>query len=129
MNQVNIIGNLTKDTELSYSSTGTAILKNSVAVRRDKDNSDFINITAFGKTSELIANNFSKGHQIGINGRIQTGSYRNGEGKTVYTTEVIVNSITFIRGNGQAQPSNQGGNNQQSGFTGSIDVPEDDLPF
>ena len=129
MNNCSIVGNLTKDTELTYSSTGTAILKNSVAVRRDKDNSDFINITSFGKTAELIANNFSKGHQIGINGRIQTGSYEK-NGQKVYTTEVIVNSITFIRGNGQAQPTNQGGNNHPNSFGGQVtDVNEDDLPF
>ena len=98
MNISSIIGRLTKETSLSYTPTGTALLKNGVAVRRDKERTDFINIVAFGKTAELIANHFKKGDQIGINGSIITGSYEK-DGKKIFTTDVMVNSITFINGN------------------------------
>ena len=98
MNISSIIGRLTKETTLAYTPTGTALLKNGVAVRRDKERTDFINIVAFGKTAELIANHFKKGDQIGINGSIITGSYEK-DGKKVFTTDVMVNSITFIDGN------------------------------
>jgi len=98
MNQVNIIGRLTKETTLAYTPSGNALFKNGVAVRRDKERTDFINIVAFNKTAELIANHFKKGDQIGINGSIVTGSYEK-DGKKVYTQDVMVNSITFIDGN------------------------------
>lgn len=139
MNQVNLIGNLTKDTTLTYTSSGTAVLKNGIAVRRDKERTDFINIVAFKKTAELIANHFQKGNQIGINGSIITGSYENQEGRKVYTTDVMVNSITFINGNKQnEQPDSEPKRKSvppaidddpfaNGGQT--IDISDDELPF
>lgn len=140
MNQVNLIGNLTKDTSLTYTQSGTAVLKNGVAVRRDKDRTDFINIVAFNKTAELIANHFSKGNQIGITGSIQTGSYTNSEGKTVYTTDVLVSAISFINGNKKNEQPENGGYNAPTRNTRvgddpfanggqTIDISDDDLPF
>ena len=134
MNQVNIIGNLTKETELKYNANGTAVLKNGIAVRRDKERTDFINIVAFNRTAELIANHFKKGNQIGINGSIITGSYER-DGKKVYTQDVMVNSITFINGNKnedkpeppvrrQAPIEDPFANGGQT-----LEINDDDLPF
>ena len=94
MNTVNLVGNLTKDIELR-SSTNTEVAKFSLAVRRDKDNTDFINCVAFGKTAELLAKYVKKGHKVGVEGRIQTGKYDK-DGRTIYTTDVIVNKIHLI---------------------------------
>ena len=94
MNTVNLIGNVTKDIELR-SSTNTEVAKFSLAVRRDKDNTDFINCVAFGKTAELLEKYVKKGHKVGVEGRIQTGKYEK-DGRTIYTTDVVVNKIHLV---------------------------------
>lgn len=102
MNRINIIGRLTSKPELRYSQSNTAITRGAVAVNRKFKNqqgeyeADFINIVAFNKTAELLNQYFDKGSQIGISGRIQTGSYEDKNGKKVYTTDVVVEDITFI---------------------------------
>ena len=134
MNSVSLIGRLVRDPELRYAQTGTAMCRFTVAVDRrmskhkrqeaqanNQPTADFISCTAFGATAELIANYHTKGSQIGIEGRIQTGSYEK-EGRTIYTTDVVVNNLTFIgssQGGGQAQGGfnqNQGGFNNQNNF-------------
>ena len=124
MNCVSLIGRLVRDPELRYAQTGTAMCRFTIAVDRrmskqkrqeaqanNQPTADFISCTAFGATAELIANYHKKGSQIGIEGRIQTGSYER-EGRTVYTTDVVVNNLTFI---GSNQGQNQGGFNQNQG--------------
>ena len=96
MNNVNLVGRFVRDLELKYSKEGKAVLKSSIAVNRSKDVTDFINIVAFGKTAELIAEYHKKGDLIALNGSIWTGSYEK-EGQKVYTFEVAVNSITFVK--------------------------------
>jgi len=96
MNKVILKGNLTRDPELKMSGE-TTLTKFSLAVSRKmkKDESDFINCVAFGKTAEFIANYFNKGSQILIVGRIQTGSYDDKEGNKKYTTDVVVEEVEF----------------------------------
>ena len=96
MNSVNLVGRFVRDLELKYSKEGKAMLKSSIAVNRSKDVTDFINIVAFGKTAELIAEYHKKGDLIAIQGAIWTGSYEK-EGQKVYTFEVCVNQITFVK--------------------------------
>jgi single-strand DNA-binding protein len=134
MNNVSLIGRLTQETTLRYSQSGTAILKNTVAVNRKfkKDETDFINILAFSKTAELIGNHLNKGDQIGIEGHIQTGSYENAEGKKIYTTEVVIDNITFIGGKKQDKPAPKQEtkvDNDPFQGNGTIDISDDDLPF
>jgi single-strand DNA-binding protein len=133
MNSTALIGRLTKENELRYSPSGTAVLRNSLAVNRKfkKDETDFINILAFGKTAELIANHLGKGDQVGIEGHIQTGSYENSEGKKVYTTEVVVDNITFIGGKKQDKPATKYTADPGDPFkdNGQIDIDSEDLPF
>ena len=96
MNNVNLVGRLVREPELKYGKDGKAILKTSLAVSRNKEQTDFINIVAFGKTAELIAEYHEKGDQIAISGAIWTGSYEK-DGSKVYTFEVCVNQITFVK--------------------------------
>ena len=123
MNCVSLIGRLVRDPELRYAQNGTAICRFTIAVDRrmskqkrqeaqanNQQTADFIGCTAFGQTAELIANYHRKGSQIGVEGRIQTGSYEK-EGRTIYTTDVVVNNLTFI---GSSQGQNQGGFNQNN---------------
>ena len=102
MNNVNLVGRLVRDPELKYGKDGKAILKSSIAVSRNKEQSDFINIVAFGKTAELIAEYHEKGDLIAVSGAIWTGSYEK-EGVKVYTFEVCVNQITFVKSTGKKE--------------------------
>ena len=98
MNNVTLMGRLTRDPELKYSQAGKAYCRFTVAVNREfnKDEADFINCLAFGKTAETIAEWLGKGRRIALQGRIQTGSYQNSNGDTVYTTEVVADRFEFV---------------------------------
>lgn len=99
MNNVSLLGRLTKDVDLKFAAgSGIAVASFTLAVNRPfkKDETDFINCKAFAKTAEILAQYVFKGQQLGVTGHIQTGKYKNKENKDVYTTEVIVNSFNFI---------------------------------
>jgi single-strand DNA-binding protein len=101
MNKVSLIGRLTRDPELKTVGSGISATKFSLAVNRTYTNedgereADYINCIAWKKTAELICSRLSKGSQVGIVGRIQTGSF-DGENGRVYTTDVVVESVTFV---------------------------------
>ena len=129
MNNVSLVGRLTRDPEIKATNSGSSYARFSIAVdRRGKDaGTDFINIVAFGKTSEFIERYFRKGQRIGINGRIQTGSYEGKDGKKVYTFDVIAENVEFVESksaSASATPANA------DGFVNVPDGLEDDgLPF
>ena len=129
MNNVSLVGRLTRDPEIKTTNSGSTYARFSIAVdRRGKDaGTDFINIVAFGKTSEFIERYFRKGQRIGINGRIQTGSYEGKDGKKVYTFDVIAENVEFVESKGtsaSATPANA------DGFVNIPDGVEDPgLPF
>lgn len=131
MNNVSLVGRLTRDPEIKVSASGSSYARFAIAVDRRKkdDGADFINIIAFGKTSEFIEKYFRKGNRIGINGRIQTGSYDGKDGKKVYTFDVIADNVEFVEsksasGNASATPANA------DGFVNIPDgVMDDGLPF
>ena len=97
MNKFIGMGRIARDLEVTYSQNNMAILKFSIAInRRKKDEVDFLNCVAFEKNAENIAKFFKKGSMIAIEGRIQTGSYDNKEGKKVYTTDIMVDGFHFM---------------------------------
>ena len=138
MNKVILVGRIVKDPVVNENG-GTKTAKFSVAVQRDFKNkdgkyeADFPNCTAFGKTADLISTYFHKGSQIGIDGRISTGSYTNKEGNKVYTTEVLVKSVEFIgsKADNEAARPQTPKQTPQSGADGFMNIPEgvDDLPL
>ena len=128
MNNVQLIGRLTKDGEVTSTTSGTTIYKNSIAVDRkgSDDKTDFISIVAFSKTAEFLEKYFHKGDRIGISGRIQTGDYTNKDGKKVYTFDVVVDSADFCESKssgGVVTPSKTPDND----FLNVDDI--NDLPF
>lgn len=139
MNNVCLIGRLTRDVELNTSNSGTNVAKFSLAVNRkfakqgDEKQADFINIVAFGKTADFVAKYFSKGQQVGITGRIQTGSYDDKEGNRRYTTDVIVDSAYFADSKRESYGDVGGGQAQQQSMPGddffSDDGEDNDVPF
>lgn len=136
MNSVNLIGRLTRDIDLKGGNTSVA--KFTIAVTRPfkKDESDFINCVAFGKTAETMATYCSKGTMVGVSGRIQTGSYTNKEGNKVYTTDVVVDRFTFTNSFGQngnnnnnSSNNNNSNNNDDDIFGDITPVDDGDMPF
>jgi len=103
-NNVNLVGRFTADVDLKYTNNGMAIGDFSLAVDRNKEETDFIRCKTFGKTAENIANFFRKGDLIAVNGSIQTGKYVNKEQKTVYTTDVVVDTFAFLQSKNERQP-------------------------
>lgn len=97
MNNIVLVGRLTKDIELKYTA-GTeprAVARFNVAIRRDEDHTDFIPCIAFGKMAENCEKFLKKGSQVGIVGRLQSGSYEK-EGKKIYTLDVVCNQVEFL---------------------------------
>ena len=125
MNNVVLIGRLTKDPETRYSGE-TAVTTFTLAVDRpmSKDKTaDFIRIVTFGKTAELCEKYLAKGRQVAIQGRIQTGSYEDKDGKRVYTTDVIADRVQFLGGKPEQREQNE---EQYEGFQA---VDDSDIPF
>ena len=113
LNQLVVIGRLTKDPELKYGASGTAYCKFTLAVNRMKkdDPADFIFCSAFGKTAELIAEYVKKGHQLGVQGRLQQDTYEK-DGEKISKTGVTVDKIEFLEGKKENEtPTNTTGKN------------------
>ena len=145
MNKVVLLGRLTKDPEVRYS-TGekeTAVARYTVAVdrrfKRDGEpTADFIPCVVFGRSAEFAEKYFRQGMRISVSGRIQTGSYTNKDGVKVYTTEVIVEEQEFAesraesdanRANYQYQTSAGTTPDEGDGFMNIPDGIDDELPF
>lgn len=114
MNSVNLVGRLARDPEVRYTQSQMAVCTFTLAVdragaKRDDPNAqtaDFPRCTAFGKTAENMSKYLHKGSKVGVEGRIQTGSYKKQDGTTVYTTNVIANHVEFL--DSKQQSTNQG---------------------
>ena len=136
MNRTTLVGRLTKNPELRYTPSGIATVRFTIAVNRQfktegQPDADFINCIAWRKTAENLANFQKKGNLIGVDGRIQTASYEGQDGKRVYTTDVLAESIQFYdkKSDGQ-QPVQQNNYQQQPAQqNNALQVDSDDLPF
>ena len=121
MNKVFLVGRLTRDPELRYTASNLATMRCAIAVDRqfvregEERGADFINIVAFGNRAETMKKFLTKGSQIAIDGRIQTGSYDGADGKKVYTTDVIVENFQFLDSKG-SRPQADSGNDFSEGF-------------
>lgn len=159
INRVVLVGRLTRDPELRYTTNGAAVASFTLAVNRQFTNSkgereaDFINCVIWRKAAENFVNFTNKGSLVGIDGRIQTSSYENQQGQRVYRTDVNVDNFSLLESraeseqrkldgtNNSNQPSNQHSNssNKQSNnnqTTGDpfadgkqVDISDDSLPF
>ena len=147
MNNVVLIGRLTRDPELRYIPSGTATTSFTLAVdknlARDKKQemesknqptADFIRVVVWGKQAENCAQYLVKGRLVAVNGRIQTGSYEK-DGITRYTTDVVANNVQFLEWGDSNKPSGPSGNTSNNddnfpdidGFHSTND--NDDIPF
>lgn len=139
MNNVVLIGRLTKDPELRYiPENQSAVASFTIAVDRPfakEKQADFIRITVFGKPAESCERFLVKGRLVGIQGRLQTGSYKNKSGDTVYTTDVIAERVEFLEWGDK--PANERKRQNDLSFHQTPGAPEgfqaleddDDIPF
>lgn len=131
MNNVSLVGRLTKQVELRYSPNGTPVSTFTIAVNRmKKDEADFINCVCFKKTAENMANFTDKGSQVAVTGSIQTRNYEK-DGRKVYVTEIIANQVTFLdskKSGGQA-PKQEAPKTVEDPFGGEPFDIESELPF
>ena len=95
-NNVNLIGRLTKDIELRKTMGGKDVTMFTLAVRKDKEKSDFVQCVAWGETAKLMSNYLRKGSLIGVNGVLSTRSYDDNAGNRHWITEVVVNNLAFL---------------------------------
>ncbi|MDT2990063.1 single-stranded DNA-binding protein [Enterococcus casseliflavus] len=155
INNLTLVGRLTKDPDLKYTGNGTAVATFTLAVNRNFTNqsgereADFINCVIWRKPAETLANYAKKGVLIGVTGRIQTRSYDNQQGQKVYVTEVIADNFQLLESKKADSSQNTQGsgvsNSQTNNYTrsqpnrnndesdpfgnSSIDISDDDLPF
>ena len=97
MNKVILVGRITRDPEIRVNQEQKEIARFTVAINRNKRETDFINCVAFDKKAELLEKYFKKGDRIGITGRLQIGSYTNKEGQKIGTADIIVDEIEFLQ--------------------------------
>ena len=127
MNKVFLIGRLSRDPELRHTANGTAVCQINVAISRPvaqgkEPETDFINVTVWNKPAENVARYLSKGRQVAVEGRIQTRSYDNNEGKKTYVTEVIASNVEFL---GSVNDNNrQPAPSQSDENPFDVDIPE-----
>lgn len=125
INNVVLVGRLTKDPELRYTTSGAAVATFTLAVNRNFTNqngdreADFINCVIWRKPAETMANYAKKGTLLGITGRIQTRNYENQQGQRVYVTEVVADNFQLLESRQQSEQRQQSGgsyNNNSSNF-------------
>ena len=128
MNKAILIGRLTRDPELRYTSSNRAVCQFTVAIDRPFTNqasgqreADFINVVAWDKTGENVGKYMTKGRLVAVEGRIQTRNYDNNEGKKVYVTEVVANNVQFLE--------SRNATNNSSSFDSMPEPPVEKTPY
>ena len=150
INNVTLVGRLTRDPELRFTGNGSAVATFNLAVNRNFTNqegereADFVNCVIWRKPAETLANYAKKGTLIGVVGRIQTRNYENQQGQRVYVTEVLCDNFQLLEWNNSSESqSNNNVSNQESqsfnqnnqanndmfGGSNQIDINDQDLPF
>ncbi|PCX66803.1 single-stranded DNA-binding protein [Listeria monocytogenes] len=159
MNRVVLVGRLTKDPELRYTPAGVAVATFTLAVNRPFKNgqgeqeADFIQCVVWRKPAENVANFLKKGSMAGVDGRVQTRNYEGNDGKRVYVTEIVAESVQFLESkqngaggstsnnnrneanysnNSESVPYRADTSQRKDNFANEgkpIDINEDDLPF
>ena len=152
INRVVLVGRLTKDPVLRKTANGASVVSFTVACTRrfkqeGQPDADFINTVAWNKTADIVSQYTHKGSRVGVEGRIQTRSYDDKDGKSIYVTEVVADNVRFLDSRNAGgtdhayipgQESTQSittTSNSTPSFsseftsTAALDISDDDLPF
>ncbi|WP_187759487.1 single-stranded DNA-binding protein [Staphylococcus epidermidis] len=141
LNRVVLVGRLTKDPEFRTTPSGVEVATFTLAVNRTFTNAqgereaDFINVVVFRKQAKNVNDYLSKGSLAGVDGRVQSRNYENNEGRRVFVTEVVADSVQFLDTKGNNQQNNQPQKQQEqtttknNPFTNGTDMDSSELPF
>lgn len=136
INNVVLIGRLTRDVDLRYTPQNQAVGQFTIAVNQNFKNqngeydADFINCVIWGKLAENFANWTKKGNLVGITGRIQTRNYEGTDGKRIYVTEVVAENFQLLEKRDNSANQNSMAEQMPPSFAGDpMDIKDDDLPF
>ena len=136
INRTVLVGRITKEPDIKHTSSDIMFCRFTLAVNRSFTNAqgekevDFIQCISWRKQAENMGKYVDKGHLLGIDGRIQTGSYDNKDGVKVYTTDVVADSVIFLEPKNQDNGMYPQKNDRQQKYDKqTIDVVEDELPF
>lgn len=141
LNRVVLVGRLTKDPEFRTTPNGVEVATFTLAVNRTFTNAqgereaDFINVVVFRKQAKNVNDYLSKGSLAGVDGRVQSRNYDNNEGRRVFVTEVIADSVQFLDTKGNNQQNNQPQKQQEqtttknNPFANGTDMDSSELPF
>lgn len=136
MNNVVLIGRLTKDVELKYTPQGSPVANVTVAVDRYSKNgdktADFISVVVWGKSAENLAQYKGKGDQIAVEGSLRTRSYEAQDGSKRYITEVLAHRIEYLSsrsGNGENTQASKPAQQRGSQYGTPVSFEDEDLPF
>ncbi|MBP2027423.1 single-strand DNA-binding protein [Acetoanaerobium pronyense] len=137
MNSIILIGRLTKDPELRFTSAGKAVCNFDLAVDRPfigKDGqkqTDFFKIQVWGKSAENCANYLVKGRLVAIKGYLQNRSYENAEGQKRYVTEIVAENVQFLEYGDKKESSNNNNTFEPTGLNeeGFRALDDDGVPF
>ena len=128
MNKVFLIGRLSRDPELRHTTSGMAVCQINVAISRrtgagKEPETDFINVVVWDKQAENVSKYLAKGRQVAVEGRIQTRSYDNNEGKKTYVTEVIATNVEFLGSASDNSGARQTNQSDENPF--DVDMPDE----
>lgn len=133
MNRFIGVGRLTKDVNLKYLESGKAVGNFTIAINRQFKNkqtgetdADFINCVVWDKAAENLAKYMRKGSQIGVDGRLQSRTYKDKEDKTVFITEVVADSVQFLETKSEPNTPKK---NELSKKAEPVDINDSELPF
>lgn len=135
INNVTLIGRLTRDAELRYTPNNIATAQFNIACNRnfknanDEYDADFINCVMWREQAERFCNWTRKGMLAGIVGRIQTRSYENQQGQRVYVTEVVAENFQVLEKRDNTANQNSMTEQMPPSYTSPIDITDDKLPF
>lgn len=137
MNRVILVGRLTAEPQLKYTPNGVPVANFTLAVNRAFSNqqgereADFINVVVWRKPAENAANFLKKGSLAGVDGKIQTRHYEGQDGKRVYVTEVVADSVQFLESKKEDKPAQKHTADPGDPFksNGAIEITDSDLPF
>lgn len=135
LNNVCLVGRMTRDAELRYTPSNQAVATFSLAVNRNfksqngEREADFINCVIWRQQAENLANWAKKGALIGITGRIQTRSYENQQGHRVYVAEVVAESFQVLEKRDNTANQNSMTEQMPQSFASPMDITDDKLPF
>lgn len=133
MNVAALVGRLTRDPELRYTSSGVATCTFTLAVdnpfAKQDPKADFLPIVTWKQMAEACASHLKKGRMCSVEGRIATRNYDHKDGHKVYVTEIIANNVRFLGDNGKQGQQGENTSEQQPSSNNEPPVTDDDLPF